>query len=313
VHWARRVAAAYPDGQLYLDLRGFDDTRPPLGADEAVGALLQNLGLPPERLPAQPEAQAAAYRDHLADRRMIILLDNVRELTQIRHLLAGGPQCLVVVTSRRQLGGLVALRGAHPIQLGELPADDARTMLARRLGDLRVAAEPLAVEEIIERCAGLPLALAAVAARAASRPTFRLADIVAALRRLQPGLDAFTCPGVSPDLRTALHASYTTLSPAAARMFRSLGTLPAAEISPASATGGAAVGTRRAHDLLAELTDANLLTEVAPERYAFHPLVRLYAAELRRAEVTTRAPGRWAHSQRTNLARPDRYARPLIA
>jgi hypothetical protein len=96
-------------------------------------------------------------------------------------------------------------------------------------------------------------------------------------------------------------------------MFRSLGTLPVAEISPASATGGAAVGTRRAHDLLAELTDANLLTEVAPERYAFHPLVRLYAAELRRAEVTARAPGRWAHGGRTNLARPDRYARPLIA
>jgi NB-ARC domain len=170
LHWAHRVADRFGDGQLYVNLRGFDPGGSPMAAVEAVRRFLDALDVPPQRIPADPDAQAALYRSLLAGKQMLILLDNAHDPAQIRPLLPGSPGCLVLVTSRNQLSGLVAGDGAHPLTLGPLTPAEAYDLLTRRLGPDRVAAEPEAVEAIITACAWLPLALAIVAARAATQP-----------------------------------------------------------------------------------------------------------------------------------------------
>ena len=191
VHWAHRVADRFPDGQLYVNLRGFDPTGAVVTPAEAVRGFLDALGVPPERIPADLPAQVGLYRSLLAGRRMLVVLDNARDAEQVRPLLPGSPAAWSLVTSRNQLAGLVAAEGAQPLTLDLLTAAEARQLLARRLGADRVAAEPEAVDEIIERCARLPLALAVVAARAAAHPTFPLATLAAELREAPRPLDAF--------------------------------------------------------------------------------------------------------------------------
>src|SRR5262249_32133969 len=161
-YWAHQVAGRFPDGQLYVNLRGFDPTGAVMDPAEAVRRFLDALHVPPERIPADPDAQAALYRSHLAGRRMLVVLDNARDTARARRLLPAAPACLALVPSRTQLSGLVAADGAHPITLDLLTPAEARELLARRLGADRVAAEPEAVEEIITRCVRLPLALAIV-------------------------------------------------------------------------------------------------------------------------------------------------------
>ena len=168
VHWAHQVAGRFPDGQLYVNLRGFDPAGTVATPGEVVRSFLDALDVPAQRIPAGLDAQTALYRSVLADRRMLVLLDNARDAEQVRPLLPGTPGCLVLVTSRNQLTGLIAGAGAVPLPLDLLNPDEARDLLARRVGVDRIAAEPAAVDEIIERCARLPLALAIVAARAAT-------------------------------------------------------------------------------------------------------------------------------------------------
>ena len=181
VHWAHRVADRFPDGQLYVNLRGFDPAGAPMVPAEAVRGFLDALGVPPERLPSSLDAQAALYRSLLAGKRMLVLLDNARDAEQVRPLLPGAPGCLALVTSRDQLTSLVAADGAQPLPLDVLPPAEARALLARRLGGARAAAEPAAADQLISACAGLPLALAIAAARApadrlpAGRPRRRAA------------------------------------------------------------------------------------------------------------------------------------------
>jgi hypothetical protein len=160
VHWAHRVADRFPDGQLYVNLRGFDPTGSVMAPAEAVRRFLDALGVPAERIPGDLDALAALYRSELVGRRMLIVLDNARDTTQVRPLLPGAATCLVVVTSRNQLSGLVAGQDAYPVNLDLLTVAEAWELLARRVGTSRVSAEPDAVEEIITRCARLPLALA---------------------------------------------------------------------------------------------------------------------------------------------------------
>ncbi|WP_433120159.1 NB-ARC domain-containing protein [Micromonospora sp. CA-246542] len=172
VHWAHRVADRFPDGQLYVDLRGFDSTGTVVTPVEAVRGFLEALEVPPERIPTHLSAQVGLYRSLLAGRRMLVLLDNARDAEQVRPLLAGSPTCLVLVTSRNRLAGLVAAEGARPVGVELLSAAEAWQLLARRLGADRLTLEPGAVDEIIERCARLPLALAVLAARGAANPGF---------------------------------------------------------------------------------------------------------------------------------------------
>ena len=181
LHWAHRSAPRFPDGQLYVDLRGFDPDRPPLRPAEVVPGFLDALGVPPHRLPATVDGQIGLYRGLLADRRMLVVLDNAADSAQVRPLLPGSPECRTVVTSRHPLTPLVAAQGGTTVPLDLFTVDEARDLLTQRLGAARVAADPAATEAVIARCARLPLALAIVAARAATRPSFPLATFAAEL------------------------------------------------------------------------------------------------------------------------------------
>lgn len=279
VHWAHRVAHRFPDGQLYVNLRGFDrdDVMAP---GEAIRGFLEALGLPSGQIPVDLGAQAALYRSTLAGRRMLILLDNARDAPQVRPLLPNSPTCLVLVTSRNQLAGLVAAQAATPLVLDLLPPDEARQLFALRLGEQRVGAQPRAVDEIISRCARLPLGLSIVAAHAAASPHFDLAVIAGELRRAAGSLDPFETGDAGTEIRTVFSWSYQALGPDPARMFRLLGLHPGPGIALAAAASLAGVPLRPARRSLAELTRAHLLTEQVPGRYAFHDLLRAYAVEL---------------------------------
>jgi tetratricopeptide (TPR) repeat protein len=282
VHWAHRAAKRFPDGQLYVNLRGFDPDGSMVDPAAALRGLLAALGVPTERLPADLDAQAGLYRTVLADKRMLIVLDNARDTTQVRPLLPGAPGCLVLVTSRNPLTGLIAATGAHCLRLDLLTPDEARDLLTQRLGSRRVAAEPDAVDTLVSRCAYLPLALALVAARAATHPQLPLAALAAELHDTGTRLDALAADDPTTDPRAVFSWSYTALTPPAQRLFRSLGLHPGPDISAGAAASLAALTQTQARSLLAELTTASLIVEHRPGRYTFHDLLRAYATDLAR-------------------------------
>ncbi|WP_248966264.1 tetratricopeptide repeat protein [Sphaerisporangium perillae] len=284
VHWAHRVRDRFPDGQLYVNLRGFDATGSAMEPAEAIRSFLDALQVPAQRIPPTFEAQTALYRSLLAGRRILVVLDNARDVEQVRPLLPGAASCLVVVTSRNQLSGLVAIEGAHSLALDLLSADEGRELLARRVGAERVAAEPEAVDAIIARCSRLPLALAIVTARAIMNPRFSLATLADELRQASGGLDAFHGGDSATQVRVVFSWSYRTLSSDAARLFRLLAIHPGPDIGIGAAARLADIPEGGVRSLLAELVSAHLISEHAAGRYAFHDLLRLYAAERDRDE-----------------------------
>ncbi|XVQ06501.1 BTAD domain-containing putative transcriptional regulator [Spirillospora sp. CA-255316] len=287
VHWAHWVADRFPDGQLYVDLRGYDPSGEAVRPETAVREFLDALQVPPHRIPDGPAAQAGLYRSLLAGRRMLVVLDNARDADQVAPLLPGAPGCLVVVTSRDHLAGLVLTYGAHPLTLDLLPPEEAGRLLAARIGHDRLAAEPAAAEEIVRCCAGLPLALAIVAARAAIHPAHPLGALVGELR------DALGALERAADVRAIFSWSYDTLDEAAARLFRLVAGLgPGPESTIGAAASLAGVPVPRVRGPLADLTRANLLTEHAPGRYSCHDLLRAYAAELCEARDADREAAR---------------------
>ena len=283
VHWAHSVADRFPDGQLYVNLRGFHPSGSIMSAAEAIRSFLDAFGVPGHRIPAGLDAQAALYRSLLADRRVLIVLDNARDTEHVRPLLPGAPGCLVVVTSRNQLYGLVAGEGAHSLTLDVLTEAEAREFLARRLGGERIAHEPDAVAEIITLCGRLPLALAVVSARAVVNPAFPLASIAAELSESEDSLDAFAGEAPAADARSAFSWSYQLLSPAAARVFRLFALHPGPDCSLAAVASLAGQRVGQVRPVMAELARAHLISEPLPGRYGCHELLRAYAAELGRA------------------------------
>ncbi|WP_371661817.1 tetratricopeptide repeat protein [Streptomyces sp. NBC_00280] len=282
VHWATRVAARFPDGQLYVNLRGFHPSGAVMTSAEAVRVFLDAFEVPAERVPADAEAQSRLYRNLCAGRRVLVLLDNARDAEQVRPLLPGAPGCLALVTSRNQLTGLVASDGAHPLRVDLLTTAEAWHLLARRLGTARLAEEQAAVTEIIARCARLPLALSIVAARAAAHPHFPLAVFAGELRRAGAALDPFTGDDPATDVRGVFSWSYRRLGPDAARLFRLLGLHPGPDIGEAATASLTGQRPERVRPLLAELTRAHLLDQHTPGRYTLHDLLRAYATELTR-------------------------------
>lgn len=280
LRWAHRARTDFPDGQLYADLRGFDPSGAVVSPAAALGRFLHALGASAQRVPAELDAQAALFRSLLADRRMLVVLDNARDDDQVRHLLPGSPGCLVVVTSRDPLTGLVATAGADALPLDLLDAEEARDLLASRLGRARTAAEPEAAAEVVRQCARLPLALAIVAARAASTAGLRLAVLVDELRDQRRRLDALSTGSPAADVRSVLSWSYRLLSPAAGELFRLLGLHPGPEVSVAAAASLAGKAPAAVRPLVAELVRAQLLAEPRPGRFALHDLLRAYAGEL---------------------------------
>jgi len=278
LQFAHRLAGRFPDGQLYLNLRGFDPAGVPLRPADAVHAFLDAMQVPPAQIPAGTDAQEGLYRSLLAGRRMLIVLDNAADAAQVRPLLPGHGGCLVVVTSRRQLLGLAATHGAQLLSLDVLSVFDACELLTARLG-ARAAREPEAVRRLAGLCSRLPLALSIAGALAAGRPGLALADLAAELQDERRRLELLDAGDATASIRAVFSWSYDQLGDKAARMFRLLGAHPGPDITaPAAASlAGTSLGAARA--LLAELTRGALLSEHVPGRYAFHDLLRVYAAE----------------------------------
>jgi DNA-binding SARP family transcriptional activator/Flp pilus assembly protein TadD len=278
VHFAHLAADRFPDGQLYVDLRGFGPAPSPVRPAEAIRSFLDAFGVDPRQIPADVGAQASLYRSLLAGKRVLVVLDNARDAEQVRPLLPGTPGCLVLVTSRSQLTSLVAAEDAYPLALDLLPADEARDLLTRRLGP-RTDASTQTMDELAGLCARLPLALSITAARAAVRPGLPLAATVAELREARDRLGAFDAGDEATSISTVFSWSYDLLSDQAARMFRLISLHPGAAISGTAAASIAALPAAQAQHALRELCHAHLIAESGPGRYSFHDLLRAYAAE----------------------------------
>lgn len=279
LRWAHRASDRFPDGQLYVNLRGYDPVGPPLDPFSAVRGFLESLGTPADAIPREPHAQAALYRSLLSGRRALVVLDNVRDGEQARPLLPGASGVMALITSRDDLTGLAANEGAARISLSLLAATESRRLLAGHVGADRIARHAETANELIELCAHLPLALSIIGARAAGHPDLPLRTLVGQLRDAQGRLDALYSGESSGDLRAILSCSYQYLSAPAARMFRLLGLHPGPDISAAAAASLAAVPVTTATRLLNELCRAHLISERAADRYTFHDLLRTYAAE----------------------------------
>jgi len=295
IHWAHRVAPRYPDGQLYVNLRGFDAAGAPATPAEAIRGFLDALGVAPGRVPPSLDAQAGLYRSLLAGQRMLIVADNARDEQQVRPLLPASPGCLVVVTSRCQLAGLAAADGARLFTLDVPAVTEARQMLTARLDGDRAAAEPDAVTHITGLCGRLPLALAIAAARAAARPSLPLAALAAELRDTASRLDALDAGDPAASVRAVFSWSCQQLGSTAARVFRLLAEHPGPDISVAAAASLAGLPSARVREALAELAGSHLVSEHAYGRFAFHDLIRLYATEILDAQegaAERRAAGR---------------------
>ncbi|MEV0186424.1 BTAD domain-containing putative transcriptional regulator [Streptomyces sp. NPDC050625] len=283
VHWAHRVAPHFPDGQLYINLRGFDPAGLPVSPDRALRTVLESFGSEPISLPQDADALAACYRTQFAGRQVLLLLDNARDAQQVRPLIPANPGCMVIITSRNRLSSLIATDGARPLHLDVLTLAEARDFLARRLGISRAAAEPAALDEIIEHCARLPLALSIAAARALARSAFPLATLAHELANGQSRLNTLSDCDSATDVRAVFSWSYHALTPAAARLFRLIALHPGPDTSLAAAASLAGLTVPHTQQLLSELTEAHLVDEPVPGRYALHDLLRAYADELTEA------------------------------
>ncbi|GLY98417.1 BTAD domain-containing putative transcriptional regulator [Actinoplanes sp. NBRC 103695] len=277
VHLAHDLAPCYPDGCLYADLRGFAAEENVMSPGEALRGFLWSLGVAPAAIPAELHAQAGLLRSILADRKVLILLDNCRDWEQVRHLLPGTGESLVITTSRRSITGMLATAGAHALSLEPLPAGEARELLAQRLGEDRTAAEPQAIDKIIERCGRLPLALALVATRSAIHPELRLGPIADALEAASGRLDGFGDAVL--DLNAIFSWSYHALSDRAARLFRLLPLHPDVEFGTPATAALAGLAPHAAAGLLSELR-SHLLVQSIGDRWRMHDLLRGYATEL---------------------------------
>ncbi len=273
--WAHRVKGGFPDGHLYVDLRGFD-TGAPLDTGEALLGFLYALGAPLSDVPPTLDAKAALYRSLLDGRRVLVVLDNARSAERVRPLLPSAPGCLVVVTSRDRMDGLVIREGAARVSLDVMPHDDAVELLAGRLPAHRLADEPAVVRELVDLCAALPLALSLVASRVADRPAEPISTFVLELRDVEGRLDHFSSPDAGLDVQAVFEWSYAVLSPAAALLFRLLGLHPGPDVdlsSCAALTGGPEPPGRAVR----ELVHANMLVEQPTGRFRFHDLLRAYS------------------------------------
>lgn len=305
VHWGHRNAHRFPDGQLYVDLRGYS-TGPAMTTEDALGRLLRSLGAPADRIPLDPTEQAALYRSLVARKRMLVVLDNAHSSEQVRQLLPGHPGCVVLVTSRNDLRGLVGLDDARALSLDALGPDEALTLVRRILGERRVNAELSDARRLCASCGHLPLAVRIAAATLAYQPHRRIGDLADRLAGDNP-LNAL---GTQSTVRAAFDLSYVALSDASRTLFRRLALVPGADFTVDVAAVLAEVDLDAAERVLDELCGAHLVDQYARDRYRFHDLLRAYGAE--RAAQAGEVPSalerlfryylRWTHAAVSVLA-----------
>ncbi len=290
VQWAHQVTGRFPDGQLYVNLRGYDPAQPKPAAD-ALAGFLRALGVPSHDIPLDEGERAARYRSLLAGQRILVLIDNAADADQVRPLLPGTPGCMAVVTSRDSLAGLVARDGAQRLDLDLLPLADAVRLLRILIG-ARVDADPEAAAALAACCCRLPLALRVAAELAASRPGASLARLAGDLADQQQRLDLLDAGG---DVRAAVRAvfswSYRHLDPASAQVFRLVGDHPGTSVDAPAVAAQAGLTPQRAGQLLHVLCRAYLMQPAGPGRYGMHDLLRAYARELAATDDTPAVRG----------------------
>jgi DNA-binding SARP family transcriptional activator/tetratricopeptide (TPR) repeat protein len=296
VQAAHSLRDSFPDGQVYVNLRGFGP-EPPLPISAALMQLLRAVGVDPARVSSDEATQAGLYRSLLADKQMLIVLDNARDSRQVENLLPGASRCLVIVTSRHDLGGLAVRFGAQRLAVNALSSQDAVSLLSAMVGVERVLAEPEAAAELVALCSYLPLAIRVTAERVERRAELKLVELVGALAGEKSRLDAFE---VDDDplasVRAVLSWSYQTLDHAQAAAFRRLGLHPGPEFSATAAAVLTGLGLPEAVRLLDALAARHLLERVGGDRYRFHDLIHEYASELIAADED--AAGRSAVTRR---------------
>jgi tetratricopeptide (TPR) repeat protein/DNA-binding SARP family transcriptional activator len=278
VHVAHQLREAFRDGQLFVNLRGYD-VGPPLTPVQALAQLLGALGVKADDVPVELDAAAGLYRSLLAGKRMLLVLDDARDANQVRPLLPGDPGCAVLVTSRDRLTGLIASHGAHRLTLDTLTPSESVVLLGRILGPDRVAAEPQAARELAELCGLLPLALRIAAANLIGQPDQSINSYVAELSsgdRLA-GLAVEDDPHLA--VGAAFDCSYQRLGPDARRLFRLLGLIPGPEVTAGAAAALAGMSPPQAVRLLGRLASAHLIERRGPGRFALHDLLRRYARQ----------------------------------
>ena len=281
VGWGHAVRGDFPDGVLFADLHGYAPDGP-ASASEMLARFLRALGVDPRQVPTDLAELTGIYRSIMIGKRMLVVLDDALTAAQVSPLLPPSPESVAVVTSRLRLGGLAA-RGARVIQLDRLDADAALELLARTMGDERVLAQPHAARELVELCAGLPLALCVSGARLAARSRWPVSEMVEAMAHERERLAALRMEDDIP-VHSALHVSYSALPADAARLYRLMGLFPGTHFDSAVAAATAAVPRAQAKQLLGVLTDANLLDDAAGSQYRFHDLTRLHAREMAERE-----------------------------
>ena len=322
-HWAHRVTDRFPDGHLYVNLCGYDQGQP-MTAAEALAVFLRALGVPGHDVPPRTDERAAHYRNLLAGKRMLVLLDNACETEQVRPLLPASDGCMVLVTSRDSLAGLVARDGARHLELDLLPLADAVSLLRTLIG-ARAGTHPAAAEELARQCCRLPLALRVAAELAAARPGVPLADLVNELADQRHRLDLLDAGGdANTRVRSVFSWSYRHLDAMPARAFRLGGVHPGAgwdRYALAALTGTTA---EEADQAIGVLTRAHLIQETGQNRFVMHDLLRAYACEMAAAvdsesgeqQALTRLFDFYLHTAATamdTLYPAERQHRPRIA
>jgi DNA-binding SARP family transcriptional activator len=313
LYWAHQNLDRFPEGQLYVNLRGFDPTAAPIPPLSALQGFLEALGVPPTAIPAELDGCAALYRSLIAGRRMLVVLDNARDAEHVQPLLPGGDTCFALVTSRHQLTGLITAHGAQLVALDVFDTPEAREFLALTLGKERLAAEPDATTELLRHCAGLPLALAIIAARAAVNPGFPLSTLADELRDAAVRLDAFDGGELSANLSATFTWSQHALPAPAVTAFAQLGLAPGPDTSLEAAANLVGLATSRTRIVLRQLETAHLLQQHAPNRYRMHDLVRLHAADLAHRTLDDEPQRRVIDFYLHTAAEGDRLLSPLRA
>jgi tetratricopeptide (TPR) repeat protein len=288
LHWAHRHRDRFPDGQLFVDLRGFSPDGEPMPPAAAVRGFLDALGVDPGRIPVDPQVQAALFRSLAADRQMLVVLDNAADTDQVIPLLPGGDRCMVMVTSRRTLTGLITRHGGRHVALGVLSDEEAHALLTQRLGAQRVAAEATAAAQLVQLCQGFPLALGIIASRAHGHPHVKLAEQVAELRDLGLGALANDEDPIA-SLPAVLSWSDRALAHDQRTLFALLGVAPGPDIGVSAVAGLSGLSPARVGRLLRALEDASLLGRDAQGRFRMHDLIRDHATDLAAKHLTPEA------------------------
>jgi DNA-binding SARP family transcriptional activator len=299
LHWAHSVTNRFPDGQLFLDLRGFDRQLPPVSPEQALARLLRGLGVPAERIPAEADEQASRYRTLLATRRVLVVLDNAASSAQVRQLLPGGGDSQVVVTSRHRLDGLATGAAGSGMTLRSLSRAESCALLIRVLGRRRVMAEPDAARAVGDLCGGLPLALRIAANHLANRPELRIAEFSLQLTDQHQRLDALATEDGLVSVRAVFSLSYDSLDERGARALRLCGLASGPTLGLPAAAAMFDTRPDEAALVLDRLRGGHLLEPVGSGRYQLHDLMRVYAAE--RAELAEPVASRNAAVRRLRL------------